>query len=109
MTASKKPWHAINTSKVIRIDAESYLVNRRTVEHLVDVLKDNIDSDVYFWISANSDYDPIYIMNSGSVSWDGYLEENGWNYDSSPLFCIRDRLLSIDTKHNPNVFVIKSN
>ena len=108
MTASKKPWRPPKTSNVIRIDAESALQDRRLVGHLVDVLKDNVDADVYFWLDQHSDYDPVYILNNTPIQWDGYLVENGRNYDTSPLFCLQDRLLAVDTKHNPNVFVIKS-
>lgn len=108
MTASRKPWLPTKTSKAIRIDAESALQDRRLVGHFVDVMRDNIDAEVYFWLDQHSDYDPVYILSNTSIKWDGYLVENGRNYDTSPLFCLRDRLLIMDTKRNPNVFVIKS-
>lgn len=106
---SKKPWQATKTSRVIRIDAESFVTNRRPIEHFIGVLRDTIDADIYFWIDRKCVYDPIYVMTAGNVQWDGYLIENGWNYDTSPIFCISERALAIDAKHNPNVFVIKSN
>lgn len=100
------------TTRALRIDAITYYRNYKLLRANLELIRDVIDIRLFLWADEADDITPYEVMTerpAPSDRWDGYCIGDSWHYDTSPLLCSPERFAEIDTKRNPNTFMLRLN